>query len=1333
MGLFSDIEKQYQSRQATSSTPAQATGPSIFDAVEKVGASQYLQQQEDERKRKQAQQDALNQRLVQRKAQIQADQKNMKSTSNPGGIEGAAKALAEGGYDFGRHLANGIASTAIRAAQGAANIESKLPFVPDYTKKGLQNYQNLDPNIVNKVIAENPNNDTQGRSRILGTVGDVAGAAATTVPMLVATGGVGDAAESSSAVKALSQGGKIAQAGAKVLPRVAGSAANSATIAAQDYLGGNKQNIGKDIAIGTALDVAAPVVGKVVSKILSKGPGAAIKELIAQKALRDSQLLKADDATKLPAAPERLGLPSPRPGTSNTSTLTTPATPATIPMTEEEYTARFNKLSRSHDSEVRKLEKSTADLKKPVIQDEIHQRYADQLNQLNDEFMNGKPNPDYKPETTTPSGFTLVQPTAKNPQLDKLQKRVKQIDSIISNVQKNGVGNRSVDDVRSLIAERRQAQSVLDGKTPYEDVYGAAAHAVPTTTTKSPTPTQIQQKIYADSSSYMGDLTAAQEAARKSSNASPIQKVSAALQDFRTKFADSNTPIEDALALAKKNGAEITPENDVHYQIDSVLRSGDQASQFAKDHGLEKLIQEVPDLDEANQYMLARHAADLAQNGIETGRNAAADAKLVTDLAPTYEPFAKQLTDYSHALLDKISTPIDQGGYGLVSQRTAQALKSEYPNYVPVNRIIDEVDNVASHNSAGVASVSTQSVVRAIKGSTRQMEDPIASMLVKTDDAFRQGERNKAAAMIASYKDAPGNPFQLRELAKDEAIGTKPTISFLDNGVKRTFETTREIADAAKSMNAQQFGLWGKIFSYPTRILRLGATSLSLPFTGANPVKDQVSAFINSDRAMKTSIANPGNFLKALFNAVGNGPEYENLIRNAAGGTSYDISREGVKLSIDKIRASRSVKSNIAYHVTHPADMLRAVEDIVGKSENLTRIQQFTGTRDALIKRGISPEEANILAAEAARKNTTNFARSGTWGRVINSTNPFFNAGIQGSRTLIRSLKEHPVQTSAKIALTAFAPTAIATAWNLSDPNRKAAYDDIKDYEKEGNLILLPPNPVKDPKTGKWNAIKIPMSQEIAQLTSVVRNGIEAAYKDKNFNTSALLTNLLGTATSLNVNSTREFANQAIPQGIKPFIENVTNQNLFTGNQIVPDNQLYLPGNEQVKPTSSGTLSTLANTGVGKALNLSPEKLENFIGTAAGGLGRQVLNLADRGVAATNGGATPISGQDPVTGIGGRFSGASGGGNVDDFYSAYKPALNQKLKMSDKINALINNGQPAQAQRMVRDYNASVDKLFAPMRAKYGNQFDDQIASLKYSDSVAAIKRRETTQRKKNK
>lgn len=727
-----------------------------------------------------------------------------------------------------------------------------------------------------------------------------------------------------------------------------------------------------------------------------------------------------------------------------------------------------------------------------------------------------------------------------------------------------------------------------------------------------------------DAGRYVAENLAKREAAKGGPKL--FQRAASFLKNAKTKLVDFAAPIEDVVAdTLKRTKTTLKPSQNISNAIDRVLRAPTIAGQFIRDGGLENVIKKAPDLDALDEYLIARHARTLARNGIETGRDLLKDGKLIDTLASEYEPIAKAVTGYSQKLLDySVDT-------GLISKNLAARLKEIYPDYVPFNRIFEEGELVDHGFSGGkaVASLSKQTIVQKLTGSAREIASPIESLIAKTNDAFRQGEKNIAARILASYKDLPGNPFNLRELQPGESA--VHSITYLDDGVKRTFETTKEIAAAAKALNVQQLNILGKIFALPVRVAKLGITGINIPFVASNVVKDQVTAFINSNKALQTSVANPVNFVRSLFSAVRHDKLYEELVREGAGGTSFDIARDQIPATVKRIRAARSLPSRIRYTVTHPGELLRAVENTIARSEELTRLQQYRGTKLKLVKEGMPEAEARIAAAKAARENTVNFARRGEWGAVLNSAFLYLNAGIQGTRTLIRSAATRPLATGAKIATSVFMPVSIATAWNMNDPSRRAAYEDIPEFEKQNNIIIIPPDPTKDEK-GRWNVIKIPLAQGVNDLSTLPRRAIEQAFGYDPLRAREIAEALISTVSPI-APTKGDLLSSLTPQAIKPALEEASNTNFFTGRNIVPPYKTKLPPEEQVFETTSGSARK-----IGKALGVSPIKVESYIRETFGGVGSQVLNMLDR---VTN--QDIVGGESTAEATTRRFTKATGG------------------------------------------------------------------------------------------
>jgi hypothetical protein len=769
-------------------------------------------------------------------------------------------------------------------------------------------------------------------------------------------------------------------------------------------------------------------------------------------------------------------------------------------------------------------------------------------------------------------------------------------------------------------------------------------------------------KLDFDPDSYVKELVQKQKNVRSNSSGGFKNKIASTLSDLKAKLVDETAPIQDVLTAAEKKGRfKVLPSHDVRLQVDKVLRSKNLASQFADDNGLTEVIKSARDIDALDQYMIAKHAGQVEGMGIKTGRNLAKDKALVESLTAEYEPLAQKVSAYSRKLLDY---SVDRG---LISKELAESLKVKYPDYVPLQRIFDELEQPKVRGTGkGIASISSQSVVQRLKGSEREIASPIESLLLKTQDAFSQGERNVAARQLASYKDLPG--FEGLIVKVKEGSKAPHTISFIDNGVKRTFATTKEISEAAKALNVEQMGFLGKIISVPTRILQLGATGLNVPFVVTNMVKDELTGFINSNRAAKTSLLNPGNFVKALFSAAKHDELYKEVVRNAAGGTSFDIAREAPKLAVDRIRAGRNVGSKIKYTVRHPGELIRALEDFIGRSEEMGRIKNYAGTKEALLKEGRTLQDATLLGAKAARENTANFARRGSWGRVLNWVIPYFNAGIQGSRSLVNAFARDPKGTGAKVAITVFAPIAATTAWNLSDPARKSVYEDIPQWEKENNIIIVPDGAKQDAK-GRWNVIKIPLPPGLSNLGSLVRRPMEQASGLDPVRFAEIATNLITASTSVDLSSQNKIASTFVPQIAKPFVESVTNTNLFTGQKIVPEYLKDAPAQYQVKPGTSKVA-----TKIGKMTNISPLKIENFASSQLGGLGSQLL------------GKESIAGN-----LERRFSKASGGNLLDRVYDESTKVSSLK----SQIKKLTEAGDTKEAMKLVRENREILSKTTA--------------------------------------
>lgn len=759
-----------------------------------------------------------------------------------------------------------------------------------------------------------------------------------------------------------------------------------------------------------------------------------------------------------------------------------------------------------------------------------------------------------------------------------------------------------------------------------------------------------------DTAQYVKDMGRSQKSAMQSESGFKAKSA-----DFKEKFIDDLSPIEDRLNKAIKDGASVDVKDHITYQLDRSRRAEGVMNAYVRDNGLDKIIQNVDNVDEFDQYLIARHAKELDED-VLTGRDIAKDAALVRQLEGKYGEKAKELYAYNQKLLD---TSVD---YGLISKESAAALKKQYPDYVPFNRIFneDELANLYGGAGKGDASLSSQNVVKKIKGSNRAIASPLNSIIDKTRVVVEQGERNRAAQMLANYRELPGNPYNLKEIPKNETIGTRHTISYLDKGVKRTFETDKVIADAAKNMTRQEIGLWGRIAAVPARVLRGGATTVNIGFAGANVVKDVIGAAINSKHPFR--IADPKAFGKALSAALEHdGPYYQELMREGVAGTSFDMYRNPLKSNIGEIRSHKNLGTRAAYNVTHPSQWYRTLENTIGRSEDFGRALQYYSNKSGFeAKLGKGSKDAKTLAADQARHNSTNFFRHGSAGKGINLAIPYWNAGVQGARIQTRRIAERPVQTVAKIGFAIAAPSAMIAMNNYSTPERQEIMDNIQDYEKEGNIIILGANPHMNQETGKWEDVyKIPVPPQHIGIHTAVQDAVRSAKTGEGFDVLKNLGKITQNYTTVNPTNLRETASSYTPQALKLVAEPMTNTNFFTGNPIVPESQKNLPAKDQFGDYTSGTAKIL-----GGVTNISPRQIDNAIRTGTGGAGQNALWASDKMLAGAGAiEAKDVKGQDPLTSITRRFSGAASVSASDKAENLFKKYKEQVVQTNEYKNA----------------------------------------------------------------
>ena len=751
---------------------------------------------------------------------------------------------------------------------------------------------------------------------------------------------------------------------------------------------------------------------------------------------------------------------------------------------------------------------------------------------------------------------------------------------------------------------------------------------------------------------YTKEMTKQQKLARKGEQPTLRERWQDFKEDMREKFVDRFAPIEDKI----KNQSE---QLEMRNAIDRTLRADGISEAFIRDNNFDKLItsfKNKKELQTFDQALIAKHALELEANGIETGRDIARDKALVKATSKRFAKEFKQVREYSDKVLQQT---VD---YGLISQDTANYLRKKYPDYVPFDRIFSdkEIDTQMKHEvGAGEASLSKQDIVQRIKGSSRSIDSPLNALITKTQDMIQQGERNKTAELLASYAKDPKNPFQLRELKPDESADGRPTISYLDNGKKRTFLAAPEVARAAKNMNREQMGIILRALAAPARLLRMGATTVNAGFTMANVVKDFVGATINSKGGFNSM--NPKSIVSALGAAFHhNGDLYAEMQREGVLGNIYELTRNASDLNLNEIRSHKNTLTRSIHNAKSP---LKTLENTIGRSEDFGRALQYVANKKYAKRKGMSESEAIKFAADQARWNSTNFLRSGTYGKAINAIVPYSNANIQGQRITLRRMKENPARYTGKIALGIVAPTVAAMALSYSNDENKKIMENLPDYVKENNVVVIGPGAKYNKEQNKWEGVYlVPVPPQFSPLHRQLHNMVRSAMTGQQFDTGKAVGDAVEQVTTVNPMEIRRTGAQYVPQAVEPFVETWANKNLYTGQEVVPEGMKNLDGKDQWDNSTSLTARK-----VGELTGLSPKQIDNAFRTSTAGGGQNLLHGMDFAIAkATGASDDEIKGRSMLDSVVGRFYAPKGTSQSSYFYqSLEKAAKDNKLSGSD--------------------------------------------------------------------
>ncbi|WP_418369512.1 phage tail tip lysozyme [Veillonella parvula] len=594
----------------------------------------------------------------------------------------------------------------------------------------------------------------------------------------------------------------------------------------------------------------------------------------------------------------------------------------------------------------------------------------------------------------------------------------------------------------------------------------------------------------------------------------------------------------------------------------------------------EDIIKDIPQKEhkDFSAYLVALHDLDLHRNGQMPTFTLKEDLAAVKQYEknPTFKSAAKDIHRFQDYILAELVNN------GILKPETYHLLRYKYPNYVPFFRDFS-AESMDGFFSSSKGFVNVANPIKRFKGSTRDIIDPLESIVKNTYQFYNAIERNHVGVTFAKLAKKPGIGTIVEEVRGDRpAKSTDNTFSVWVKGKKVVYETTPELAQAMKMMNKDTSNFITKILQYPASWLRAGST-VTAGFAITNALRDTISAGVFSKHGFLPVV----DTFKGLAHFLKKDQLYWDYVKSG-GAHAAMVSLDRDYLS-GHLRELFSRKSTLSKVVRNPIEVLRAISEA---TEVATRLGEFsnarkgyTGLYSRLTKTNLNPKSLGE-ASIASRDITIDFSRTGTHTKTANKVVAFFNATVQGGDKLVRAWRDDPKGMTIKSTLFITLPTI--ALWYLNKDN--TAYQELPQWEKDTFFHI--------PAGDKF--IKIPKPFELGLLYGTTFERMLQYFDDKSTGRNGVGFKGLGDRTI------DTLLPDILPTALSPIWEWWSNYSKFRQRNIVPQSQEKLPDKLQY-----GSNTSMVARKIGDTFNVSPYKVDNTIMGYGGNLARLGLDITD--------------------------------------------------------------------------------------------------------------------------
>ena len=607
---------------------------------------------------------------------------------------------------------------------------------------------------------------------------------------------------------------------------------------------------------------------------------------------------------------------------------------------------------------------------------------------------------------------------------------------------------------------------------------------------------------------------------------------------------------------------------------------------------LEKLDGKVKDIslemkdkglnsEDVSEYLIARHAKE--RNAVISERTEGKDEAGSGMTNERADEIMNSLSPEKKAALESVAAKVDaitadtrktMVDFGLEEKSTIDAFEAMFQNYVPLGGLaLDEQNADTSLYPTGGAGMSVYGdTTKRARGRKSEAQNVLAQAIAQNAAVHAKARKNEALSSLYNLvKDNP-NPKVWR-LAKEVPFDAQSAVGVRVNGEQQFIVFANpDMAKSLKNMGVEKLDLFSKAMRRFSGFLRRSFTTANPEFIISNFARDIQSALFNAMAEADIPGGQiPGRHIAAkvmtrvkqtlpalLKNAVGKDlpsemAAYFEEFKEDGGQTGWGFVKDVGAIAAEiesEINEKSKAKKASEWMAKNSIEVIENVNDAF---ENSVRLAAYIEARKA----GVSREKA----AELSKNITVNFNRSGELGPMANAWYMFFNASVQGTVRLARSLGTlkdvrkpngeleswfNRLNGAQKMAFGLSLTTGMLTMINIAmsddDEDGVSFYEKIPDYEKERNLIIM--------YSGK-NYFKIPLPYGFNVFANMGTSMVEAANGQREpldagmFLLNSAFSSFSPISFGQSKDASKYLAKGLSPTILKPFVDIAVNETYF--------------------------------------------------------------------------------------------------------------------------------------------------------------------------------------------